>query len=127
MLVVRMQARGPQLDVIRKGFLVESGEGADVAADESGGALRCLPVFDIDGDRQGFQDQRLPLLRLGLYDWVIAWDRVTGRAWLGGRAVDGDLGRLDRRLSDVLGRLEGDAAARIADLDGPVTATVEAR
>ena len=27
----------------------------------------------------------------------------------------------------VLGRLDGDAAARIADLDGPVTATVEAR
>lgn len=27
----------------------------------------------------------------------------------------------------VLGRLDGDAASRIADLDGPVTATVEAR
>jgi hypothetical protein len=27
----------------------------------------------------------------------------------------------------VLGRLDGDAAARIAELDGPVTATVEAR
>ena len=27
----------------------------------------------------------------------------------------------------VLGRLDGDAAARIADLEGPVTATVEAR
>ncbi|WP_319804117.1 cyclophilin-like fold protein [Nocardioides dongkuii] len=27
----------------------------------------------------------------------------------------------------VLGRLEGDAASRIADLDGPVTVTVEAR
>ena len=27
----------------------------------------------------------------------------------------------------VLGRLDGDAAARIADLDGPVTATVRAR
>jgi len=29
-------------------------------------------------------DQGLPLLRLALHDWVIAWDRRTGAAWLGG-------------------------------------------
>ena len=29
-------------------------------------------------------DQHLPLLRLALHDWAIAWDRRTGEAWLGG-------------------------------------------
>jgi para-aminobenzoate synthetase component I len=52
-------------------------------------------------------DQPLPLLRLALHDWVLAWDRRTGRAWLGGRAVDGDTGRLEPRLADVRRRLAG--------------------
>jgi para-aminobenzoate synthetase component 1 len=52
-------------------------------------------------------DQDLPLLRLGLYDWVIAWDRREGRAWLGGRAPDGDGRRLERRLAAVDARLSG--------------------
>jgi para-aminobenzoate synthetase component 1 len=55
-------------------------------------------------------DQRLPLLRLALHDWVIAWDRVTGAAWLAGRAVGGNAGRLDRRLADV--------RARVANIGG---------
>jgi para-aminobenzoate synthetase component 1 len=55
-------------------------------------------------------DQHLPPLRLGLYDWAVAWDRRTGRAWLGGRAVDGDRTRLARRLALVHERL-GAAAA----------------
>jgi hypothetical protein len=38
-------------------------------------------------------DQGLPALRLALHDWVVAWDRRTGAAWLGGRAVDGDPAR----------------------------------
>jgi para-aminobenzoate synthetase component 1 len=46
-------------------------------------------------------DQDLPELRLALHDWVIAWDRRNGRAWLGGRALDGDNERLDRRLAAV--------------------------
>ena len=29
-------------------------------------------------------DQGLPPLRLALHDWVVAWDRRTGHAWLGG-------------------------------------------
>ena len=49
-------------------------------------------------------DQDLPPLRLALHDWVIAWDRRTGRAWLGGRAVDERIDRLDRRLAGVLER-----------------------
>jgi para-aminobenzoate synthetase component 1 len=50
-------------------------------------------------------DQELPVLRLALHDWVIAWDRQEGRAWLGGRAVDERIGRLDRRLAEVRERL----------------------
>jgi para-aminobenzoate synthetase component 1 len=50
-------------------------------------------------------DQDLPLLRLALHDWVVAWDRRTGQAWLGGRAIDGDGRRLARRLDDVHARL----------------------
>src|SRR5512144_2948057 len=46
-------------------------------------------------------DQDLPLLRLALHDWEVAWDRKTGHAWLGGRALDGDARRLARRLDDV--------------------------
>jgi para-aminobenzoate synthetase component 1 len=50
-------------------------------------------------------DQELPPLRLALHDWVLAWDRREGRAWLAGRAVDELVGRLDRRLADVRERL----------------------
>jgi para-aminobenzoate synthetase component 1 len=57
-------------------------------------------------------DQDLPLLRLALHDWVVAWDRRTGHAWLAGRALDGDGRRLARRLDDVHARL---MAARMVD------------
>ena len=50
-------------------------------------------------------DQGLPLLRLALHDWVVAWDRRTGHAWIGGRALDGDARRLARRLDEVHDRL----------------------
>ena len=50
-------------------------------------------------------DQDLPPLRLALHDWVVAFDRRTGFAWLGGRALDGDARRLARRLDDVHARL----------------------
>jgi para-aminobenzoate synthetase component 1 len=63
-----------------------------------GHTLERLPTLAAD-------DQGLPLLHLALHDWVIAWDRRTGAAWIGGRAVDGDIGRLDRRLADVRERL----------------------
>jgi para-aminobenzoate synthetase component 1 len=47
----------------------------------------------------------MPDLWFGLYDWVIAWDHRTARAWLGGRAVDGDRERLRRRIEDVRQRV----------------------
>jgi para-aminobenzoate synthetase component 1 len=46
-------------------------------------------------------DQELPVMRLALHDWVIAWDRREGRAWLAGRAVDERIGNLDDRLDAV--------------------------
>ena len=52
-------------------------------------------------------DQGLPVLRLALHDWVVAWDRRRGEAWLAGRAIDGDADRLGRRLNEILARLEG--------------------
>ncbi|MEO7665309.1 MAG: hypothetical protein ABIV26_09300, partial [Candidatus Limnocylindrales bacterium] len=50
-------------------------------------------------------DQELPLLRLALHDWVVAWDRRLGQAWLSGRAVDERIDALDRRLADIRARL----------------------
>ena len=63
-----------------------------------GAALERLPAI-------APADQDLPPIRLALHDWVVAWDRRTGRAWLGGRALDGDDRGLDRRLDDVHARL----------------------
>ena len=50
-------------------------------------------------------DQVLPVLALGLHDWVVAIERGTGRVILCGTAVDGDAVELDRRLADVRARL----------------------
>jgi para-aminobenzoate synthetase component 1 len=58
-------------------------------------------------------DQGLPPLRLALHDWVVAWDRRTGHAWLGGRAVDDDGRRLARRLDEVHARLTTPAATAV--------------
>ncbi len=63
-----------------------------------GAALERLPAI-------APEDQDLPPLRLALHDWVVAWDRRTGHAWLAGRALDGDGRRLSRRLDDVHARL----------------------
>ena len=62
------------------------------------------------------RDQDLPELRLGLYDRVLAWDRRNGQAWIGGRAVDGDGSRLERRLAELRGRV---LAARLAGAAAP--------
>ena len=63
-----------------------------------GGILERLPSIALE-------DQDLPPLRLALHDWVVAWDRRTGHAWIAGRALDGDGRRLARRLDDVHARL----------------------
>jgi para-aminobenzoate synthetase component I len=90
---------------------------------ELGDELERLPAPPPD-------DQDMPPLRLALHDWTIAWDRRTGRAWLAGRALDGDGSRLTRRLAEVRGRVRralsgsgfGAGAGRRAtppDDDGP--------
>ena len=68
------------------------------------------------------EDQHLPVMRLALHDWVIAWDRRSGTAWLGGRAVDGDAGRLEGRLAEVRDRLQR-PAARTGEESTPRTPT----
>jgi len=50
-------------------------------------------------------DQDLPLLRVALHDWVVAWDRRLARAWLLGRAVDDRIDRLEAHLAAVRARL----------------------
>ncbi len=65
-----------------------------------GHALERLPTIAAD-------DQGLPCMRLALHGWVLAWDRRTGRAWLGGRALDGDAAALNDRLQVVRERLVG--------------------
>jgi len=63
------------------------------------------------------EDDGLPLLRLALHDWTIAWDRWTGAAWLAGRALDGDRDRLARRLADVRLRFRRGRHPRPAAVD----------
>jgi para-aminobenzoate synthetase component I len=55
-------------------------------------------------------DQDLPTLRLALHDWVVAWDRRLGRAWLAGRALDDRPDRLEARLAAIRERLAAPAA-----------------
>jgi para-aminobenzoate synthetase component 1 len=81
-----------------------------------GHALERLPTIAAD-------DQGLPLLRLALHDWVIAWDRRTGAAWIGGRALDGDADRLQRRLGEVIARLAGPLPTERSPQGAPSTFT----
>lgn len=60
-------------------------------------------------------DQHLPVLRLGLHDWAIAWDRRRGEAWLGVREVDGDADRAARRVSWALARVAAFLDGRLPD------------
>lgn len=65
-----------------------------------GRRLETLPTLAV-------ADQDLPLLRLALHDWVVAWDRRVGHAWLVGRAVDERIDLVDGRLGAVRARLVG--------------------
>ncbi len=78
-----------------------------------GRRLETLPVTAL-------ADQELPLLRLALHDWALAWDRRTGRAWLAGRALDERIARLDRRLAEIRERLRHpQSATRVATTEPP--------
>ncbi len=60
-------------------------------------------------------DQHLPVMRLALHDWALAWDRRAGAAWLGVREVDDDRTRAGARLDEVRARLEAFLAGRLPD------------
>lgn len=67
-------------------------------------------------------DQHLPVLRLALHDWAIAWDRRAGTAWLAARAVDGDLDRLRSRVRAALGRVDAFARGEVPAIPAQVRA-----
>ena len=93
---------------------------AGYLAYDLGHSLERLPTLTSD-------DQGLPMLRLALHDWVIAWDRRSGAAWLGGRAIDGDAGRLDRRLAEVRERIHRPRDAAPGDDDTPAVLRFRSR
>jgi para-aminobenzoate synthetase component 1 len=120
-LVLHAPAEGPDPFAEARALLERMGTpGPWVAAGEPSGAPGAGPPFA--GGLVGYLaydlgrrferlpsiarvDQHLPLLRLALHDWVLAWDRRSGAAWLAGHPVDGDRSRLERRLRDVRDRL----------------------
>jgi para-aminobenzoate synthetase component 1 len=119
LLLARLAPEGPQVHAggpDRPPFL---GGLVGYLGYELGDALERLPAPPPD-------DQDLPLLRLALHDWTIAWDRRTGAAWLAGRALDGDADRLARRLTGVRDRLRpsrlAGILARHPDADETATA-----
>ncbi|HYO44549.1 MAG TPA: anthranilate synthase component I family protein [Candidatus Limnocylindrales bacterium] len=60
-------------------------------------------------------DQHLPVMRLALHDWALAWDRRRGEAWLGVRVVDGDAARADHRFREIRTRVEALIAGYLPD------------
>ncbi len=96
-LLARLDASAPAAPVVPEGQAALppfAGGLVGYLAYDLGRRLEHLPEMAI-------HDQDLPELRLGLYDRVLAWDRRTGCAWIGGRALDGDSGALARRLAEL--------------------------
>lgn len=89
-----------------------------------GGALGYIG-YDWTTDLPGsilryYDDVGLPILQMGLYDWVIAWDHEAGRAWLlsTGLPFEGSEGtnHAGRRMRHVLERVRGPRAPEPAAL-----------
>jgi para-aminobenzoate synthetase component I len=107
-LLARLDASSPSPDAANPG-----GPGADPGTPPpfAGGLVGYL-AYDLGRRLERLPelataDQDLPVMRLGLHDWALAWDRRTGAAWLGGRALDGEGERLERRLDEVAERAAG--------------------
>jgi para-aminobenzoate synthetase component 1 len=66
---------------------------------------------------------QLPVMVVGIYDWVLAWDHAQGRAWVishgEGGAATGRAERAERRLAAVLQALR--AAGEVAPRPQPVS------
>ncbi len=60
-------------------------------------------------------DQHLPVMRLALHDWAIAWDRRTATAWLAVRTLDGDAAAARRREASIAARVRGYLDGRLPD------------
>lgn len=80
------------------------GGAAGLLSYELGGAWERLPVAAYD-------EFQVPALAVGIYDWVIAWDHVLGKAWVishGYPEVDEQrrLRRAEARAGEVLERLK---------------------
>ena len=63
-------------------------------------------------------DQHLPVLRLALHDWVLAWDRRTGAAWLAAGRWTGTRTSPGRRVGAVLARLDALVRGEVASAAG---------
>src|SRR6478736_3562911 len=76
-LVTRLAPGMPEMDLPGRDAPPFLGGLVGYLGYDLGHALERLPA--IATDHQG-----LPALRLALHDWVVAWDRRTGAAWIGG-------------------------------------------
>ncbi|HYN70805.1 MAG TPA: anthranilate synthase component I family protein [Candidatus Eisenbacteria bacterium] len=105
-LTLARLADGPPQALASRGDVRPPGAAARAAGDEPsflgglvghlsydiGRRFERLPAIAVD-------DQPLPILRLQVHDWVLAHDRRDGHWWIGGRAMDGDVARLEDRLA----------------------------
>ena len=111
----RLLARLASLPAIGSGSVFAAGSGSVAAVPPFLGGLAGFLGYDLGRRFErlpsiALADQELPVMRLALHDWVIAWDRRDGTAWLGGRAVDERIAALDRRLDEVRERLAAAAS-----------------
>ena len=77
-----------------------------------GAALERVP-------RPRYDDLALPDLLLGLYDWVIAWDHQSGRAWVISTGMPEKGAAQDRRAASRLAFVRERLAARSARASAP--------
>ena len=112
--VIDAPAEGPDVFATARRALARLARGAvaDPHAPPFSGGLVGYLAYDLGRRLERLPsiataDQDLPQLRLGLHDWVVAWDRRSGVAWLAGRAVDEGVERLRARLAEVRARLNG--------------------
>jgi para-aminobenzoate synthetase component 1 len=117
--IVEAPAEGPDPFAQARALLARMGGSASAPGSEAGPPFRggLVGFLGYDLGRRLEQlpsiarvDQHLPVLRLALHDWAIAWDRRRGEAWLGIRQVDGDARRAEARSREVLARVEALAA-----------------